>query len=50
VVGGTAVCEPERLLGYLQYGGTSMKRAPSGTVQCFNIVEPGFESEVSHVA
>ena len=50
VAGGTAIRDAERLNEYLQYGGTSMKRAPSGAVERFNIVAPGVETEVSHVA
>ena len=50
VVGGTSVLNPRRLLSYLQYGGTSMKRAPAGTVRRFNIVNSKIDLEVSHVA
>jgi uncharacterized protein (DUF4213/DUF364 family) len=50
VIGGTTVCDADQLIAYLQYGGTSMKRAPSGAVQRFNIVAPGVGKEVSHVA
>lgn len=50
VVGGTSVRNADRLLGYLQYGGATMKRAPLGAVERFNIIAPGVETEVSHVA
>ena len=47
VVGGTAVTDADRLLRYLQYGGTSMRKAPAGAVRQFNIVAPGALSGLS---
>jgi hypothetical protein len=40
VVGGTDVADPPRLLRYFQDGGTSVRRAPAGTIRRFNIAEP----------
>jgi uncharacterized protein len=50
LVGGTKVENPEVLLRYFQYGGTSVKRMPSEAISRFNIVHPDVEKEVAHVA
>ena len=50
VVGGTRVIHFEKLLRYFQYGGTSIKKVPGGTIERFNIVDPKVNLEVSHVA
>ena len=50
LVGGTKVENPEVLLKYFQYGGTSVKRMPPEAISRFNIVHPDVMKEVSHVA
>ena len=50
VVGGTTVVNPELLLEYFQYGGTSVKHMPPGAIRRFNIVHPDATKEISHVA
>ena len=49
VIGGTVVENPALLLRYFQYGGTSIKKAPSGAVSRFNIVDPTRKLEASFV-
>ena len=50
LVGGTIVEDPDLLLRYFQYGGTSIKRVPAGAISRFNIVEKSQRPEVPHVA